>query len=124
MQLLRIGEQLPCTREPGNSKEPFAVAVVRSCHERLSVHVGPHYCARAAAAASDWVWLTRILARSAKIISAKFCKRPIRENFVPRKFGAIRYCQRKLKNRKQGTPRDLGTRLSEHYNDTSHVGYT
>ena len=29
--------------------------------------------------------------QSAKIISAKFCKRPIRENFVPRKFGAIRY---------------------------------
>ena len=26
---------------------------------------------------------------SAKIISMKFCKRPIRENFVPRKFGAI-----------------------------------
>ena len=28
--------------------------------------------------------------QSAKIISAKFCKRPICENFVPRKFGAIR----------------------------------
>ena len=30
--------------------------------------------------------------QSAKISSAKFCKRPIRKNFVPRKFGAIRYC--------------------------------
>ena len=29
--------------------------------------------------------------RSAKFISAKICKWPIRENFVPRKFGAIRY---------------------------------
>ena len=25
-----IGEQLPCNREPGNCKDPFAVAVVRS----------------------------------------------------------------------------------------------
>ena len=30
MQLSRIGEQLPCTREPGKRKDPFAVAVVRS----------------------------------------------------------------------------------------------
>ena len=27
---MRIGEQLPCTREPGTHKDPFAVAVVRS----------------------------------------------------------------------------------------------
>ena len=27
---------------------------------------------------------------SAKFISAKICKKPIRENFVPQKFGAIR----------------------------------
>ena len=27
---MRIGEQLPCTREPGTRKDPFAVAVVRS----------------------------------------------------------------------------------------------
>ena len=30
MQLSCIGEQLPCTREPGTRKDPFAVAVVRS----------------------------------------------------------------------------------------------
>ena len=29
MQPSRIGELLPCTREPGNHKDPFAVAVVR-----------------------------------------------------------------------------------------------
>ena len=28
---------------------------------------------------------------SAKFISAKICRRPIRENFISRKFGAIRY---------------------------------
>ena len=27
---MRIGEQLPCTRESGTRKDPFAVAVVRS----------------------------------------------------------------------------------------------
>ena len=72
MQLSRIGEQLPCTREPGKSKDPFAVAVVRlsvtvspcyrvttSTNDRSSVRVGPHYLR--AAAASDWAWLTRIL---------------------------------------------------------------
>ena len=66
MQLSRIGEQLPCTREPGhgNSKDPFAVAVVRSSvtvsqQLRTIVNVGPHYLR--AAAASDWAWLTRIL---------------------------------------------------------------
>ena len=59
-------EQLPCTREPGNSKDPFAVAVVRS---RVTVsqqlrtinRVCTTLRAALAAAASDWVWLTRIL---------------------------------------------------------------
>ena len=98
MQLSRIGEQLPCTREPGNSKDPFAVAVVRS-----SVTVSQHRsieCARRPALLARGVRGGRIRLgvanqnpQSAKIISAKFCKRPIREIFVPRKFGAIRYAE-------------------------------
>ena len=49
MRLSRISEQLPCMREPGNSKDPFAVAVVRSSvtvSQQLRMYVGPHYCAR------------------------------------------------------------------------------
>ena len=83
MQLSRIGEQLPCTREPGNSKDPFAVAVVRS-----SVTVSHCYnykrsieCARRPALLARGTRGGRIRLgganqnpQSAKIISAKFVK--------------------------------------------------
>ena len=87
MQLSRIGEQLPCTREPGTRKDPFAVAVVRSSVNTVS-QLQTIECARTS---------TGLIARgggrirlgvanqnqSVNIISAKFCKRPLRENFVP-----------------------------------------
>ena len=67
MQLSRISEQLPCAREPGNSKDPFAVAVVRSSviscpwiiHTNVLSMIVSRVCT--SAAASDWAWLTRIL---------------------------------------------------------------
>ena len=53
MQLSHIGEQLPCTREPGNRKDPFPVASGERSSvtvsqqlqtiDCMSVHVGPHY---------------------------------------------------------------------------------
>ena len=74
---MRIGEQLPCTRdsEPGTRKDPFAVAVVRSSvsvsqqlttNDRLYEYVcarRPALLLRAAVAASDWAWLTEFTVR-------------------------------------------------------------
>ena len=70
MQLSRIGEQLPCTREPGTRKDPFAVAVVRSSvtvsqqlnlqYERSIVRVQVCMSARPALVRRRWAWLTRI----------------------------------------------------------------
>ena len=43
-----------------------------------------------------WAWPAGIF-DSQKFISMKICKWPIHENFVPQKFGAIRYVQINLK---------------------------
>ena len=94
MQLSCIGEQLPCTREPGNSKDPFAMAVVRSSvtvSQQLRTIMSARTTARGAGGGRIRLGVANQNPQSAKIISAKFCERPIRENFVPRKFGAIRY---------------------------------
>ena len=86
MQLSRIGEQLPCTREPGNRNNPFAVAVMRSSvtvsqqlvYERSIVQV----CTSARTISlivRDGGSIRQGVAnqnpQSAKIISAKFCKK-------------------------------------------------
>ena len=92
MQLSRIGEQLPCTREPRNSKDPFAVAVVRSSvtvSQHRSSTRRPALLVRGALGGRIRLGVANQNPQSAKIISTKFCKRPIRENFVPPKFGAI-----------------------------------
>ena len=70
MQLSRIGEQL---RESGNSKDPFAVAVVRSSvtsktNLLIGTHVVLEHCTPVPMATYN---------KAAKIISAKFSIRPI-----------------------------------------------
>ena len=96
---MRIGEQLPCTREPGTRKDPFAVAVVSSSVSVSQLRVCMSACTTGLIACSGGrirLGVANQNPQSAKIISAKFCKRTIRKNFVPRKFGAIMVANRLL----------------------------
>ena len=90
MQLSRISEQLPCTRESGTRKDPFAVAVVRSSHnnyERSIVRVFTSARITGLIALSSSHIRLGVASQnpqSVKIISVKFCKRPIK--FCPSKI--------------------------------------